>query len=162
MALSWGQGDRTSATHGVVLDPNGRINNFALSKLGDRDREADMEKFGEKISIHEPDIIVLAGFHPGIQTHLLNIVKEIVDKGKAKRKWKKDIAVSIVDDDTARIFMNSNRGIKAFPDANNTPLIRYLVSLARKVQDPVSEYAGLVNVDDDIKHLQLHPFQKLV
>jgi transcription elongation factor SPT6 len=58
--------------------------------------------------------------------------------------------------------MNSNRGIKYYPDASFTPLQRYLVSLARKAQDPITEYAGLMNSDDDIKHLQLHPLQRLL
>ncbi len=163
MALSWGEGDRSSPTQGVVIDSNGRLNHhFVLPKLGDRDREQDMDRFSEKVGIYEPDIIAIAGFHPGIQTHLLQIVKEIVAKGRAKRKWEKEIVVTTVDDDVARIFMNSNRGNQLFPEANYPPLVKYLVSLARKVQDPVIEYAGLVNRDDDIKHLQLHPLQKLI
>jgi transcription elongation factor SPT6 len=57
--------------------------------------------------------------------------------------------------------MKSNRGIHEF-NKPEQQLTRYLVSLARKVQDPVTEYASLMNTDDDYKHLILHPLQKLV
>lgn len=161
MALSWGQGDRTSATHMVVVETNHRLNHSCVfAKLGDRDREADMEKFSDKVAIYEPDIIVLAGFHPGILTHLYNIVTEIVNKGRARKKFSKQIPIAIIDDDVARVFMNSKEGQKFYPDMH--PMVRYLVSLARKVQDPIMEYSRLMNVEDDFKHLHLHPLQKLL
>jgi transcription elongation factor SPT6 len=161
MALSWGQGDRTSATHMVVVETNHRLNHSCtFSKLGDRDREADMEKFSDKVAIYEPDVIVLAGFHPGILTHLYNIVSEIVNKGRSRKKFSKQIPIILVDDDAARVFMNSKEGQKYYPDSD--PMVRYLVSLARKVQDPIMEYSRLMNVEDDYKHLHLHPLQKLV
>lgn len=39
---------------------------------------------------------------------------------------------------------------------------RYCVSLGRKLLDPVMEYAGLMNVDEEYKLLALHPLQNMV
>jgi transcription elongation factor SPT6 len=87
-------------------------------------------------------------------------VSEIVNKGRSRKKFSKQIPIILVDDDAARVFMNSKEGQKYYPDSD--PMVRYLVSLARKVQDPIMEYSRLMNVEDDYKHLHLHPLQKLV
>ena len=56
----------------------------------------------------------------------------------------------VVEDDVARIFMRSVSGIHEYPDSHYTPLVRYFVSLGRKVQDPLVEYAGLMNSGSEI------------
>lgn len=39
------------------------------------------------------------------------------------------------------------------------PLLRQAVSIARKIQDPLIEYAQVCSTDDDILCLKLHPLQ---
>lgn len=39
------------------------------------------------------------------------------------------------------------------------PLLRQAVSIARKIQDPLVEYAQVCSTDDDILCLKLHPLQ---
>lgn len=39
------------------------------------------------------------------------------------------------------------------------PLLRQAVSIARKIQDPLMEYAQVCSTDDDILCLKLHPLQ---
>ena len=58
--------------------------------------------------------------------------------------------------------MHSKRGEREFPEKDYPRLIPYCVSLGRKVQDPTQEYAGLCNMDQDIRNIRLHPLQNLV
>lgn len=39
------------------------------------------------------------------------------------------------------------------------PLLRQAVSVARKIQDPLMEYAQVCSTDEDILCLKLHPLQ---
>lgn len=39
------------------------------------------------------------------------------------------------------------------------PLLRQAVSIARKIQDPLVEYAQVCSTDEDILCLKLHPLQ---
>lgn len=39
------------------------------------------------------------------------------------------------------------------------PLLRQAVSIARKIQDPLMEYAQVCSTDEDILCLKLHPLQ---
>lgn len=68
--------------------------------------------------------------------------------------------VMFVEDDVARIYMNSKRSVKELPAL--PPLMRYCVSLGRKVLDPLAEYASLCNADREIAALKVHPLQTLV
>ena len=41
-------------------------------------------------------------------------------------------------------------------------LMRQAISIARRLQDPLIEFAQLVNADDDLACLRLHPAQEMV
>ena len=72
-------------------------------------------------------------------------------------KVNKEIALTIADDEAARIYMNSPRATHEFPGKQS--VIRYSVAVARTLQDPLSEYANLGLL---ITSLQLHPHQSYV
>lgn len=165
MAISWGDGDGGAPTFCVVLNETGEILEWAkLDKLrGPPEyRAADAEIISSMIARHEPDVIAIAGFKPNTKTLLHRAIQDIVQEAFASRKIRDDLGVIFVEDDVARIFMNSKRGLREFPDTTYPPLIRYLVSLGRRVQDPTTEFAGLMDMSDDIKYLRLHPEQHLV
>uniref|UniRef100_A0A7N6FBA8 Transcription elongation factor spt6 n=1 Tax=Anabas testudineus TaxID=64144 RepID=A0A7N6FBA8_ANATE len=70
------------------------------------------------------------------------------------------VGVELVDNELATLYMNSKKSEVDFRDY--PPLLRQAVSIARKIQDPLVEYAQVCSTDDDILCLKLHPLQEHV
>lgn len=62
--------------------------------------------------------------------------------------------VELLDNDLAKVYMNSADAQAEFPNLH--PLARQAISVARRLQDPLFEYARAFNADDDILELPLH------
>ncbi|KAJ3290217.1 Transcription elongation factor spt6 [Borealophlyctis nickersoniae] len=168
MALTWGDGEQNAVTVGVLLDEDGEVKDrirLPLLRGSPEQRAHDMQRFMdilEKLGPdRRPELIAVGGFKPNTKTVLLRMLQDSLAEAYQSRKFEDDIPVMIVEDEVARLYMNSKRGIKEFPGEDNM-LLRYCVSLARKAQEPTSEYARLVNADGDIKHLRLHSQQHLL
>eukprot|EP00061_Rhincodon_typus_P018393 g47548.t1 len=70
------------------------------------------------------------------------------------------IGVQLVDNELALLYMNSKKSENDFRDY--PPLLRQAVSLARRVQDPLVEFAQVCSSDEDIVCLKFHPLQEQV
>uniref|UniRef100_A0A671TZC7 SPT6 homolog, histone chaperone and transcription elongation factor n=1 Tax=Sparus aurata TaxID=8175 RepID=A0A671TZC7_SPAAU len=70
------------------------------------------------------------------------------------------VGVELVDNELATLYMNSKKSEVDYRDY--PPLLRQAVSIARKIQDPLMEYAQVCSSDDDILCLKLHPLQEHV
>uniref|UniRef100_A0A673BVZ9 SPT6 homolog, histone chaperone and transcription elongation factor n=1 Tax=Sphaeramia orbicularis TaxID=375764 RepID=A0A673BVZ9_9TELE len=70
------------------------------------------------------------------------------------------VGVELVDNELAKLYMNSKKSEVDFRDY--PPLLRQAVSIARKIQDPLVEYAQVCSTDEDILCLKLHPHQEHV
>uniref|UniRef100_A0A8C7JVF3 SPT6 homolog, histone chaperone and transcription elongation factor n=1 Tax=Oncorhynchus kisutch TaxID=8019 RepID=A0A8C7JVF3_ONCKI len=70
------------------------------------------------------------------------------------------VGVELVDNELAMLYMNSTKSQTEFRDY--PPLLRQAVSVARKIQDPLVEYAQVCSSDEDILCLKLHPLQEHV
>uniref|UniRef100_A0A3Q3MQZ6 SPT6 homolog, histone chaperone and transcription elongation factor n=1 Tax=Mastacembelus armatus TaxID=205130 RepID=A0A3Q3MQZ6_9TELE len=70
------------------------------------------------------------------------------------------VGVELVDNELATLYMNSKKSEVDFRDY--PPLLRQAVSIARKIQDPLVEYAQVCSTDDDILCLKMHPLQEHV
>ncbi|KAI9197363.1 SH2 domain-containing protein [Polychytrium aggregatum] len=178
VAISWGEGTSTEPTFGVCLDENGILSSqLMLSFLQEIDKPrgiSDSQELAKFIENSQPDVVVIGGFATNTKTKLIKIVEAAVENSTHQRSSyrddrrsmsagdRKSPSVFIVEDDVARLFMNSKRGEREFPPSTFPPLVRYLVSLGRKVQNPTMEYAGLFNSDDDYKLLRLHPWQDMI
>lgn len=98
------------------------------------------------------------------------------------------VGVELVDNELATLYMNSKKSevnteyltVPSTPYTDTSvvsvpltlcflsvqvdfrdypPLLRQAVSIARKIQDPLMEYAQVCSTDDDILCLKLHPLQ---
>jgi transcription elongation factor SPT6 len=162
MAISWGDGLKGTPTYAVILNENGEMIDFTkLEKMMDRDGKRDDGRTLVKlIEHHKPHCVIVGGFKPNTKTNLVRTLQEeVID---VTRSQSGDIPLLLVDDESARIFMNSKRGLAEFPDSDFPFLIRYLIALGRYVQEPTLEYAGLCNHDEDIKNVRLDPLQHLL
>lgn len=94
------------------------------------------------------------------------------------------VGVELIDNELATLYMNSKKSeVSTRPSHRSTvsmhvnranvscvfcvqadfrdypPLLRQAVSVARKIQDPLMEYAQVCSTDEDILCLKLHPLQ---
>uniref|UniRef100_A0A8C6KXY1 SPT6 homolog, histone chaperone and transcription elongation factor n=1 Tax=Nothobranchius furzeri TaxID=105023 RepID=A0A8C6KXY1_NOTFU len=70
------------------------------------------------------------------------------------------VGVELVDNELATLYMNSKKSENDYRDY--PPLLRQAVSVGRKIQDPLIEYAQVCSTDEDILCLKLHPLQEHV
>ena len=154
---------------GAVIDEDGRLKeHWLIPNIAERQQDGrnDMLKEGsqsrqdfvKKLNTIRPDYIAIAGFHPNIKM-LHNLVRDVLD-GDKDMALKRKPPCDIVDDDVGRVFRNSARARLEFPTLDEEG--RYLVALARKVQDPTMEYAALMNEEMEWKALRLHRNQQYV
>ena len=166
MGLSFGDGERNSSTYGAVLDKFGVLNDYIkLDHIQDYKgaRQNDLSNLSEFIKEKSVDLIVISGWTPATKTRLFQDIRKLVDEGNQFQRWNKEVELYMIDDQVARIFMDSKRSLQEFPDKDaGSRMIRYCISLARRAQDPTMEIAGLVNKLNEIKLLRLHPLQNLV
>ena len=158
LVISWGNGSRNQPAFAVIVNENGFMTEtLQMDRLLDKERHSDVNSLKDFIERTQPDVIAVGGFKANTKTALMKIVNEEVLSGQ-----KEDPKVYLVEDEVARIYMSSSQGLQDFPEKDYNRLIPYCVSLGRFVQDPTCEFAGLVNKDEDIKHIRLDPLQKLV
>ena len=162
LALSCGDGNQNSPTYAVMLNDNGEVlETSRFDALTERNNSDDVGKLVSLIKQQTPGVVCVSGFKANTKIFLMKVLEETV--------WPRlssilDIVPSLmlVDDEYARIYMNSRRGQTDFPEKDFPMLIRYCVSIGRYVQSPIMEYAGLVNHDEDIKAVRLDPLQHLL
>jgi transcription elongation factor SPT6 len=164
VAISWGEGERNDVAYATVLNEQGELVDFLkMQQLGDRDSKHDTDKLIDLISQHKPEVIVVGGFKPNTKSILMKVIQERVEiEGYNNGRWENHIPVILVEDEIARLYMNSKRGLTDFPDKDYPRLIRYCIALGRKTQSPTLAYASLFNADEDFRAIRLHPLQHLL
>jgi len=87
---------------------------------------------------------------------MVELLRDMESQGELSRT----LEVEIVDNDLAKVYMNSLRAQQDFPDY--PVLLRQAISLARRLQDPLLEFSQMCTPDEDILCLKYHPSQDLV
>ena len=118
-------------------------------------KEKDIQRLKNFIVAKKPHVIALGA--NTIETryvfgHLHDMVQQLQDSDQLP-----PISVEVVDNNVSVIYQNSRRANADFPDY--PPLLRQAVSLARRLQDPLTEYCQLCSPDEEIICLKLHPMQ---
>ncbi|KTW28720.1 chromatin-remodeling histone chaperone SPT6 [Pneumocystis jirovecii RU7] len=156
LTVSNGRGDPTKDdTLCVFVDENGKVlEHIRISDINEENSKKELFDFIER---RNPDVIGISGFSVSVD-FLRRCLKDIVDNINAKQSDNNDhIRVVYVNDDVARLYQNSERASKEFP--NLPSLGKYCVSLARYMQSPLMEYAAMGN---DITSISFHPWQHLI
>lgn len=170
LAISWGDDDPMTPCVGALVSPAGEvIDTLVLHRIKSskrEDREDDRKNLKRIIETHEPNAVVIAGYGPSVfslKLEITSLVEEL--NAHESRDDPIKVRVDFANDQVARIYMHSKRSEHDFPNLN--PLMRYCVSLARGVQDPLAEYATLWTCagnfsQSEIMKLKLHPSQAIV
>ncbi|KAF9363497.1 Transcription elongation factor spt6 [Mortierella sp. NVP85] len=152
VAISHGAGTSKDAIQVAFVDDKGKYgDHLKLDNLRDTKLQKELVDFLDR---RRPDVVVVGGFN--ITTRrVLEQVEKVVNELRDLRG--DDVSVIMTNDEVARIYQNSKRGMEEFPEANATT--RYCISLARLVQNPMNEYAALGR---DLTNIRQHPLQHLV
>jgi transcription elongation factor SPT6 len=134
LAISNGSGDFTrDAIVCAFVDETGRL--VEEIRLPDLRDSVNKDALAEFIERRSPDVIGIAGF--SVQTYRLH--DDIVNLLKAREELMR--SVMYVNDEVARLYQNSKRGMEEFPDLGS--LTRYCIALARYLQNPLMEYIAM-------------------
>jgi len=150
LAVSCGNGDRArDAVVCTFVNDMGRlVEQISLPDFLELENKQAFEAF---ILKHNPDVVGLGGF--SVQTVRLHddIITRMNERNEAQRQ------VIYVNDEVARLYQNSKRGVEEFPDVGS--LTRYCISMARYVQDPLMEYIAMGR---DVVSIPVHKHQNLI
>jgi len=165
MAISY-TSDADEASFGCLVNVDGecsdhiRLENILKRKNAFRDidragKEKDMGLLRNFIMNKKPHVIVVSG-ESREAIMVVEDVREIVQNLVNDEQFP-SINVELTDNSLAKVFANSTRGETEFREYPQ--LLREAVSLARRIQDPLIEYAQLCNNDEEIMCLKYHPLQ---
>ena len=121
-------------------------------------KESDIAALRNFINTKKPHVIAVGGESREalmIADDLRAIITDLVENEQFPT-----IKVEIVDNELAKVYAISNKGVSDFRDYPE--LLRQAISLARKMQDPLIEYSQLCNGDEEILSLRFHPLQEQI
>ncbi|XP_039221449.1 transcription elongation factor SPT6 isoform X1 [Crotalus tigris] len=122
----------------------------------EREKKAqDTETLKKFLLGKKPHVVIIGGENRDAQM-LVEDVKRIVHELEQGQQLS-SIGVELVDNELATLYMNSKKSEAEFRDY--PPVLRQAVSLARRIQDPLVEFAQVCSQDEDILCLKLHPMQ---
>lgn len=126
-----------------------------MNALERENHAKDRVKFKQFIINKKPHVVALAA--ETIQTkyicqHLAQILDELREHDGLPL-----IPIEIVDNELSNVYMNLKSTSEEFPEF--PPLLLQAISNARKLNDPLSEYAKLCNADHDILCIRFHSLQ---
>ncbi|KAK2574192.1 Transcription elongation factor SPT6 [Acropora cervicornis] len=150
----------------AMLDGGGQVNDYLrlryllnrrnTNKAKEReDKEKDLTTLKQFILKKRPQVIVVAAEcreAMAVVDDMKMCIAELEQENQIP-----SIPVEALDGEVARVFMGSPRSENEFREY--PPLLRHAVSLGRRIQDPLSEFAALCVEEDELLCLRLHPFQ---
>ncbi|CAG8493096.1 35361_t:CDS:10 [Racocetra persica] len=140
----------------VCLDRTGRLlDNVRFNDLRDKESK-DFYDFYVFMRDHKPIAIVLRSYDNRTE-YLLENVQDVV--GYYKNHGGEETPVIVIDDEVAKIYRLSSRGRHDYPDSEYNEVVRYCISLARTIQNPIQEYAAL---EESITSIKCHSLQSLL
>ncbi|KAL7748717.1 Transcription elongation factor spt6 [Sorochytrium milnesiophthora] len=146
MGLAQVNEGRATFLFGVIVDSDGNL----VDQFIDKGTFEDVET---AVGQHKPVAIALAGCqNPAI--------KKTLDELRNRMLGRENIEVVVIDDEVARLYQHSSVAQREHPDLNIR--FRYALSIARRLQNPVMEFATLFNQQQDATMLNLYPTQTFV
>ncbi|CAI5760233.1 unnamed protein product [Candida verbasci] len=171
LVLTFGKGEFDSAVVGVMIKDSGKVQDFFKSdsnptRYGEEPKYNfinNLKEYFDKTLKEKPDVIVIAGFNANSKK-LFDIIQQFIKEENLLVTPPEGVTIDprtipIIwgEDETARLFQNSERAITEFADKST--LVRYAIGVGRYIQNPLLEYVAL---GEDILSLSFHHHQKLI
>ena len=118
-------------------------------------KESDLDLLKKFISKTRPHCIVVGTVDRvamGIRDDIEGLVNDLVSDEQFPK-----IKVTLMSDNLARVYANSTRAEADFREYPT--VLRQAISLARRMQDPLIEFAQLTGAEKEIICLRYHPLQ---
>lgn len=165
MALSY-VADLDQAAFGCLVNPDGECTDHirlehilkrknAWKEMDRTGKERDLAMLRNFIFNKKPHVIAVSG-ESREALMLIEDLRAVVQNLVEDEQWPL-IHVELVDNRLAKVFANSTRGENEFREYPH--LLREAISIARLMQDPLTEYSQLCNNDEEIMCLKYHPLQ---
>ncbi|XP_005089175.1 transcription elongation factor SPT6 isoform X2 [Aplysia californica] len=127
----------------------------AWRELDKKGKEKDIEKLKEFIAEKKPHVIAVTS-ESRQALMIIDDIKAIISELEMEQQMPA-INVELVDNELAMIFENTKRAETEFREYP-APL-RHAISIARRLQDPLLEFAQLCNGEEDILCMRYHTLQ---
>eukprot|EP00158_Paraphelidium_tribonemae_P009953 Partr_v1_DN29013_c0_g1_i1_m58653 putative Transcription elongation factor len=164
MAFSCGGGENTASSFGCLVNENGEVVDYIkLGQIHSKNRDiksvelVKLKEFLEKLHDRrnkELPIFAVSGWSSAnymFYQDLHQLLTEVFGP-EAQLVWARD--------EVARLYMNSEKSRLDFPQY--PPILKYCISIARFLQEPLHEYAGLFDKDRSILFLRHYQSQDLI
>ena len=125
------------------IDPNGKL----VKAIEQPFENSPVDAWMTFLQKANPDLILLSGRDASMYDHFLDL-----------HARKPVSPVIFVEDDTARLWAESEEAIEQFP--KQTPLTRYAIGVIRRTKDPLQVFTSFS--DAQLLSLNLHPKQGLI
>ncbi|KAK2185910.1 hypothetical protein NP493_217g02051 [Ridgeia piscesae] len=158
--------NREVASYCCVIDGDGNVVDFMRLvhimkrknsyRASDREaKEMELDKLKDFIATKKPHVIAVAAESREAMS-VMEDIKELVAALEQEQQMA-PINVELLDNELGIVYANSK---KAEHDFREYPsLLRQALSLARRLQEPLVEFAQLCNPDEDILSLKYHTLQ---
>lgn len=120
------------------------------------DQSKDIQRLSVFMTKHVPQVVVI-GCDCRRVLFLQEDIQRLVDDLAGERRLPR-IHVELMETDLSIAFARSSRATADLP-SSYSPLLRQAVSIGRRLQDPLAEFAQLANGEDEILGLRWHPLQ---
>lgn len=158
--------ERDQAAYAALLNPSGECVDFLKlphllkSRRSPRPdfragKERDLARLKDILLKHKPDVIAIgceSRAAIGVQEDLKTIVVELEAEHEGA-----PIQVELVDNEAALVYQTSKGAEAEFKDYPE--VLRQAISVGRRLQDPLVELSQLMNEEEDMLCLRLHPMQ---
>ncbi|XP_052215259.1 transcription elongation factor SPT6-like isoform X2 [Dreissena polymorpha] len=158
--------EKDTTAFGCMVNGEGEVTDFIrLPNLTKRirsqrpmereEKEKDMEKLKEFIETKKPHVIAVTAENYDAMM-IMDDIKKVIAELEQEAQLP-PINVELVDNELAMVYANSSRADEEFREY--PAVLRHAVCVARRLQDPLIEFAQLCNQDEEILCLKYHPMQ---
>ncbi|CAH8839646.1 unnamed protein product [Trichobilharzia szidati] len=138
--------------HGLLVSPRAPED---MKKL----KEEDMQRLSTFIVKHKPQVCVI-GCDCRKALFLQEDIQRLVNELATERRLPR-IHVELMETELSLVFALSSRASFDLP-VSYPPLLRQAISLGRRLQDPLTEFAQLVTIENEILGVRWHPLQDCI
>lgn len=158
--------DESQPSWACIVEPNGTCS--AVLKLLNLLKRRNSLREGDKF-MKEADLLAIRNLIASCKPHVVAVggesrdalmiqleIREII-AGLIVEERFPSIQVEICDNDLAKIYAKSKKGVSEFRE--HCPELRQAISICRRLQDPLIEFSQLCTSKDEILSLRYHPLQ---
>ena len=105
---------------------------------------------------HQPHVVAVAA-ESRESVSVVEDITFVLQELEQEEHRSSQVYVELVDGEVARIYQDSPRSQTDFPEY--PPVLRHAISIGRRIQDPLVEFARLCEVEDELLCIRFSSLQ---